>query len=291
MAKKTNNTLNDCFLPTGELHIHDGNWQRFVEPPRINGRRMAKGLIPRDYTTTHYKGAVPGLEGLNIPLVPKGEWSDRIRQQEKDQARLSDIRNQGMNGQRIPARDQGNRGYCWAHSGVSGMLIVRAKMGQPYADLSAYSVACKIKNFADEGGWGAQGADFLIEYGCATSKTWPQQGTKREYDKPETWEEAKHYRFTEAWNDLSMPQYDRNLTFEQVATCLLNGLPVIVDMSWWSHSICAIDLVETSSGQFGLRILNSWSDSWSEGGTGILSGSKAIPDGAVAPRDVVPFAP
>ena len=36
-----------------------------------------------------------------------------------------------------------------------------------------------------------------------------------------------------------------------------------------------------------LRILNSWGDSWSDNGTGVLSGSKAIPDGAVAPSNVL----
>lgn len=267
---------------TGEIHVHDGNWQRFVVS-RSNKPITHRGLILRDYTTTHYMGA----RALDIPLIPRSEWSDRIRQQEKDQSRLSDIRNQGMHGQRIPSRDQDGRGYCWFHSGVSAMMILRARENQPYADLSAYSGACKIKNFRDEGGWGAQGVDFLISNGCCTSATWPQQGTSRSLDTPAAWEEAKKYRFFEAWNDLSLPQYDRNLTFDQVATCLLAGIPVIVDFNWWSHSVCAIDLVETSPGSYGLRILNSWGDSWSEGGTGILSGSRAIPDGACAPRGVL----
>ncbi len=289
MAKKST-TNRDVFDATGEVHIHDGNFLKFIPPPTVGGQKKAFGLIPRNYATTFYANETPGLEGLNITLIPRNEWSDRIRQQEKDRSRLSDIRNQGKFGERMPSTDQNGRGYCWFHSGTSAMLLIRAKQNQPYADLSAYSGACKIKGFKDEGGWGAQGLDFLCKYGCATSKTWPQRGTKKEYDNPETWAEALHYRFTESWNDLGRAQYDRSMTFEQVATCLLSGIPVIVDFSWWGHSVCAMDLVETSSGQFGIRIWNSWSDSWSEGGTGILSGSKAIPDGSTAPRDVIPTA-
>ncbi len=57
------------------------------------------------------------------------------------------------------------------------------------------------------------------------------------------------------------------------------GFPVVVDYNWWSHSICALDLVSLSP--FRIRIWNSWGDSWSEGGTGILEGGKAIPNGAL----------
>lgn len=290
MARRANNL--DVFGDTGELHIHDGNWEKFTQPTafKVDGKKKARGLIPRNYETTHYAGEKPGLEGLDIPLIPRNEWSDRIRQQEKDQSRLSDIRNQGKFGQRMPSTDQNGRGYCWFHSGTSAMLIVRARQNQPYADLSAYSGACKIKNFRDEGGWGAQGLDFLCKYGCATSEFWPQRAVSRQYDNDATWANALKYRFVEAWNDLARAQYDRNLTFEQMATCLLSGIPVITDFNWWGHSVCALDLVEPSSGSFGIRIWNSWGDSWSEGGTGILSGSKAIPNGATAPREVIPTA-
>lgn len=631
MAKKTTGTGSggtaDILSTTGELHIHDGNWEKFAKDTRVAGQIKKRGAIPRPYATTHYSFEKPGLEGLNIKNIPKSEWSDRLRQKQKDQAQLSDIRNQGMHGQRMPSRDQNGRGYChtadtevltekgwvmwpdydwttalgtvnplthrlefqrpfekhvydydgpmvystnrrvdfgvtpdhqmlvrkwdhpnrtlasnystvraadigwyaglmhapagqrgtefvevevpgdrrykgddlialmglivsdgyaggsektrnwvsfasfreetreqvaalahrtgfhempsrrgvwirynagvfadwirehcyiggttgakskkvpafikhasrkqiklflhwfddrsrdskqfystsrqliddlqelhlrisirstightkaketvlndktirtspafilhvgeteslcisrkkhieteryrgpvycaavpnhslvtrrngttlissncWFHSGTSALLIVRAKMNLAYADLSAYSGACKIKNFRDEGGWGAQGLDFLCQYGVCDSSAWPQQGTSRSLDTPAAWENAKQYRFIEAWNDLAVAQYDRSMTFEQVATCLLNGIPVIVDFNWWSHSVCAIDLVEVSSGSFGLRIWNSWSDGWSEGGTGVLSGSRAIPDGATAPREALAIA-
>lgn len=203
---------------------------------------------------------------------------------------------------------------CWAHSGVSAHLMVRAIMGEPYADLSAYMVACIIKDYRDEGGWGAEGVEFQAEKGCATSKTWPQQSASRSNDNPNMWADAALHKFTE-WMDLD--DSGANVR-RQLITALLYGMPTVVDYNWWSHSICAIDL-EDGPTQFGItrgengkllelpefelvwginsemqglaiRIWNSWGDSWSENGTGLLTGSKALPDGALAARVMTPSA-
>lgn len=259
-----------------EIWIGDHNWQQHVNPV-VDGVSVRRGLIPRDYST-HPMRSYPHATALDMPLIPKSEWSDRIKQMESEKSRLSDIRGA------IPSRDQNGRGYCWMHSGTSAMLLVRATMNLPYVDLSAYMGACIIKQYQDEGGWGAQGVDWLVENGLPDSKYWPQQSVSRSNDTPEMRANAKLHRFTEGWWDLSQAQYDRNLTFEQMATCLLSRIPVVVDFNWWSHSVCACDLVETSPGQFGIRIWNSWGDSWSDRGMGVLEGSKARPDGATAPR-------
>jgi hypothetical protein len=41
--------------------------------------------------------------------------------------------------------------------------------------------------------------------------------------------------------------------------------------------VCGLDLVSVNPLQ--ILIWNSWGDSWSQNGTGILEGSRAIPDG------------
>ncbi len=155
-------------------------------------------------------------------------------------------------------------------------------MGEPYADLSAYAVACIIKGYRDEGGWGAESLEFIADRGIPTSQFWPQQSMSRSNDKPETWANASLHKFTE-WMDLddSGPAVK-----QQLVTCLLLNLPVVVDYNWWSHSVCAMDLV--SLNPFRIRIWNSWGDSWSENGTGILEGNKAIPNGALAARVMTP---
>ena len=179
-------------------------------------------------------------------------------------------------------------------------------------------VACIIKQYQDEGGWGAQSMDFICENGIPSSQFWPQQSMSRSNDNPAMRANAKLHRVTEGFWDLSAAQYDRNLTWNQVATCLLCRIPVVVDYNWWSHSVCAADLIDgasewgqtrdESSGKlvdlrtfnrvwgmddpvtagFGVLIWNSWGDSWSDRGMGPISGSKAVPDGSVAPRVSTP---
>ncbi len=95
----------------------------------------------------------------------------------------------------------------------------------------------------------------------------------RSNDNPTTWANAGLHKFTE-WRDL-----DPDAMKAQLVTCLLSGLPVVSDFNWWGHSVCTIDLV--SLNPFRTRIWNSWSDDWSENGTGILEGRKAIPDAAL----------
>ena len=257
-----------------EIIIHDGNFSDFTDPNNV-GRSM--GLIPRDYMRCPV-GYLPCAKPFDIPLIPESEWAERLSARIANKAQLSDIRNRGMNGQPIPSRDQNGRGYCWFHSGVSCNLLVRAINNQPYVDLSAYSGACIIKGYRDEGGWGSEGVEWQAENGCASSKFWPQQSVARSNDTPEMRANAKLHRITE-WMDLE-PR-----SKSQLVTCLLLNIPVVVDYNWWSHSVCAMDLV--SLNPFRIRIWNSWGDEWSENGTGILEGNRAIPDGAIAPRVVV----
>lgn len=252
----------------------------------------ATGLIPRDYASFP-QGCYASAPPAQIKLIPRTEWSERIKDMEATKSRLSDIRLRGNYGKAIPSLDQnsgrndGKWGYCWAHSTTHAIMLVRAAANMPYVPLSAFAVAATIKNGRNEGGWGAQSLDFITERGVPDQRFWPQNNVNLANGTAECWANAALYKPVEAWADLASPQDVRDLTFDQMATLLLQRIPVVVDLYWWSHSVCAMDLVETSPGQFGIRILNSWSDSWGDQGTGVLAGSKAIPDGAVAPTVVV----
>ncbi len=236
------------------------------------------GLIPRDYDT-HPVGYLACAKPFDLPLIPEAEWQSRLDEQVLTHSQLSDIRNRGMNGNPIPSRDQDQYGYCWAHSSTSAALILRAIANGPYKDLSAFAVACIIKGYRNQGGWGAESLEWIAENGIPTSATWPQRSVARSNDNPAMRAEAAENKFTE-WMDL-----DPNNVKPQLVTCLLSNIPVVVDFNWWSHSVCALDLVSLSP--FSIRIWNSWGDSWSQNGTGILTGRKAIPDGAVAPRVIM----
>lgn len=255
------------------LIINDNNWQDHVEPV-IDGEPKKMGLIPRDYSVNPV-GYMACAKPFDLPLIPEDEWEERLAEQKARRANLIEVRNRGMNGQPIPSRDQNGKGYCWAHSSTSACLLVRALNNQPYADLSAFAVACVIKNFRDQGGFGSQSLEFIANRGIPTSEFWPQKSMGRENDNEKTWENAKLHRVSE-WMDLD----PRNKA--QYVTCLLSNIPVVADRNWWSHSTC--DVAIESFKPFRVWTWNSWSDSWKERGMGIIEGSKALPDGMIAPR-------
>jgi hypothetical protein len=247
--------------------------------------QVAYGLIPRNYNTHpvgHYASIPPFTA---IPLMTDAEIEAAIVRKNTEKSWLSDLRMVGMFGGMIPSRDQNGRGYCWMHSGVSANLLVRARDNQPYADLSAYAGACIIKGYRDEGGWGAEGVDWMVKNGIPTSKTWPQKSTNRSNDTPAMYTEAALYKPTGVWADIQ-PNNDR-----AHATCLCNDDPVVFDSNQWSHSICSMRLLKwgPNGRDFSHLIWNSWADDWlgngaTEPGTGILPSrdSCASGDGLVA---------
>ena len=175
-------------------------------------------------------------------------------------------------------------GNCWAYGTASAVTLLRALQGLPYRRLSAHAIGCMVKGYRDQGGWGAQSLDFVKERGIPDVDHWAEKSMSRSNDRPETWVNARKHRVTEGFVELNAPVYDRDLTFDQKMTCLLNRIPVVCDYMWWGHCVCAADPVEVEPGSFGSRDWNSWGDGWSAKGMGIIRGDKAVPDNAVAPR-------
>lgn len=289
-------------LRPNEVLIGDHNWR---EHAGHVPEGQSRGLVPRDYAA-YPRGCYAGLAAVDFPTIPRAEWSERVRDKVARKAQLSDI----LLAKNVPCLDQNGRGYCWAHSTTGAVQAARAVMNEPVVGLSAYSVACKIKNFRDQGGWGAQSAEFIAANGVADETVWPQRAVDRALDNAATWENAKKYRLTAQLADMAAGQYDRNLTFDQYATCWLLNNPTVDDHNFWGHSIFGCDLVDgaqarsttrAGSGKlmsldefdlawgmndpvtagFGGRFRNSWGLSYGDRGFGVLTGSKAVPDGGV----------
>lgn len=313
-----------------ETIIHDGlsvGQVHYLASGGVPGQEgttggMHRGLMPRDYTThpEGYLACAPKFSAVDIPLVPDSELAARCSDLISTKGALSDIRLAADNGQPFDALDQNGQGYCWAYSTTGAIMVLRAVANQPYKRLSAHAIGCMVKNFRDEGGWGALSLEFAMAKGVPTVQYWAEKSMSRSNDKPETWVDAAKNKPVEAWVDLNQAAYDRKLTYQQVSTLLVSRNPVVGDFNWWGHSVCLLDLVNGNNYRtitrmaltgklastwefeavwginnpdtrgFGVRILNSWGNSWSDRGMGLLTGSKAVPDGAVAPRAITPSA-
>jgi len=251
---------------------------------RLVSATHARGYVERDY---RLYPAEMFAAPTAVKLIPRSEWSARIKERKLLKVGLRAIRETMADGKPHASYDQNGQGYCWSYSGIAADTYARGAAGMPYRRLSAHAVACKIKNFKDEGGWCGLSAEFLAKNGCPTVAEWPEKSMSRAYDTPATWEAAKLNRVADQVVDLTRAVYDRNLSFDLVVSLLLADVPVQVDFNWWSHSVCAIDVDEVEPGSFGLVIHNSWTDAWEDRGTATLVGDRAIPDGAVATLSVV----
>jgi len=248
-----------------------------------------RGLAPRDtnkFPAGVYSSTKP-YDAVEFPLVKESDYEVLIKEGVKEKSFLNHIRDIGDDGKQIPSLVQGGYGYCWSHSTVHAVTLIRARDNQPYIPLSAFAVAATIKNGRNEGGWSALSLDFIAAKGIPSQKFWPQGNANVRNGTKECWDDAAKNRVTESWVDMAAPVYKRKLTFQQVMTLLLNRIPVACDFMWWGHAVCAVAPVIVEKGSYGLMIWNSWGDDWGDKGMAILRGERAIPDNAVAPRVVM----
>ena len=231
--------------------------------PTIDGVKMSHGHDPNQVV----RGALPQPPS-SIKLIPRSEWSARIKERKELQAGLRWKRRRHLDGKPIPSSDQNGDGYCWFYSSTGCVTLARMRDNLPYVRLNAHSGAAIIKNGRNEGGWCGLSAQFIMEHGVADFSAWPEHSRNLSNDKPATRENMAKYKVTEGFFDLSTPAYDRNLTVEMIATLLLTDQPVALDFNEWLHSVVGIDWDEPERGAFCPVIWNSWRDGWGELGEG-----------------------
>ena len=243
------------------------------------------GLVARDYSKEPESLFAPPSE---MVLIPESEWDARYDEQEDQQSSLEHIYLSGPNGG--PAfvnLDQNGDGYCWAYSTGQSIMLDRLRRNLPMVRLNPHATAAIIKRGANQGGWCGQSAQFGSEHGYAVEGNrpgqWPLHSRNLKYDTPLLRAEMAKFKIDEDWVDLTRQVYDRNLTTAQVATCGFLNIPGPGDYSWWGHSVCRVRWVRIERGSWGQLILNSWKG-WGRHGLGVLRGSKAICNGALAIR-------
>lgn len=236
--------------------------------------QFARGLVPRDYKEYPVEMFAPPS---SMNLIPRSEWDARIDEQEAQQSSLEHL----YLAAGWDHLDQGQYPLCWAHSTAHSIMLQRMVSNLPHVPLSAFGLAMKANGFKNQGGWSGLSAKQAREGGITTQAYWPQGSLSKSNDTPASQTEALKYRITEDYVDLTRSVYDQNLSFDQVASCLLSNIPCPVDFNWWAHAICGVRLIRVEAGSYGIRILNSWKG-WGRRGLGDLRGTKAIPDGALA---------
>jgi hypothetical protein len=219
-----------------------------------------------------------------LKLIPESEWDARFEEQEALQSSLEHVRMRGDHGKMIDALDQNGQGFCWAYSTTGAVMMLRAVANLPCVRLSGHAIGCQIKNFQDEGGWNGLSAEWVVKNGVPSVQYWKEKSMSRSNLTHDMTANALEHRVTEDWSDQSVAVYDRNLTREQLATLLFNNIPVMGDFNFWSHSVLLLRWYRIGRGNWGPKLLNSWTNGWEDNGMSTLEGRKALPDGATALR-------
>lgn len=262
----------------GSPVLTDQQCQEYARSPIIDGETMSLGYVSRDYDLQ-----LPGTIEFCAPLphdfvIPRSEWPGLIEAQEASHSTLRHVRDRAG----IRTKSQNGTNYCWAFGTVAAIQLVRAAAGMPTVELSPTAVAAKIKNYRNRGGNTFDAIPYIAQHGVPTVEYWPLNRIDARYDTPEMRENSKNYRLTE-WYEL------RSNSFDQAASCLLRGMPVILGLAWWGHMVCGLRLVALPGGGYGIEIENSHGEGYGEKGLAVLPESKATAFDQAAPRVVTPY--
>ena len=214
-----------------------------------------KGFRPRrKHPRFSALGSVPGLKLLQevMPaLIPRSEWSDRIKELEAKQERISDLID-------FPQYDQARTNFCWCDGPCQAANTAQRIAGIPFTQFSSASVACIVNGFQNEGGWGIDAVKFLAETGACSVDLWPNAVISRQYDNAASKADRANHRVL-TFIDVPCTGLDA------IASCLLQPWPCTVGIDAMGHEMEACDLVEVEPDVFSIRCRNSWN---SDGGWG-----------------------
>lgn len=252
----------------------DSNYRELIGDGKsivVAGERRLLSAMPKP--AGHDSRLYSKAFGSEIPVIPRSEWSARIKEQRALKACTSQIQNWASD-------NQGSYPTCWAAGTCAAFSTARVRMGMPHVRISAMSLAQPISG-GNSGGYEGDAVEYLTKHGGVPDTLWGYTDRKNHDSDPQV--QASRLLFK------SLESYECN-GFDEFATAALLGFPCTVSYNWWSHVVMLCDLVEIENGSFGLLDRNNWGDDYGDknefgfGGYVIFREGKGTPSGGFAFR-------
>lgn len=235
-------------LYAGEKVFDDSNYHELIGDGHAvvsGGERRLLARIPKP---THHNssGYCSAKFSDKFGRIPRSEWSDRLKEQIRLKARVSDYCD-------FTAFDQDGLPTCWAIGTCQAATIARRIMGLPLKRLSGCSIAVPISG-GHSGGYEGEALEYMAKHGAASTDTWKENDTRRSLNT-----DAAVVADRQNFKALEFVEME---SFDDWATMCLLTFAGTCAYNFWSHVVSIVDLVEIERGSFGLRHRNSWAESY-----------------------------
>jgi hypothetical protein len=227
-------------------------------------------------------------------LLDDKQIRERIEELERTKTDLVSLLQAAWQAGQWIGLNQDPTNYCWCFAVIHAIMIDRMLAGEPFKRLSPFSVACIVKDFSNEGGWGGEANEQCVKEGVATEADWPfgKPGSDnlqsanmaairngRQYLQSSRANAALH-KVEEFW------ELKPNNAREKLSVLCI-PLPVASGYNALGHERCSIKATILSNGGFGAIDLDSYTDDGSPDLKSYSMNSLHAND-AVCPRAISP---
>lgn len=157
--------------------------------------------------------------------------------------------------------DQDGVGSCAAEATTQALQIARAYDGQPWVQLSPWSLYHESSGGSDRGSNIDDNLEIVRTKGVASMAVWPRTHSFRQELSAAALADRTLYRGDE-WFDIA--------SVAEFKTALLKEMPIVYGS--FSHAKCAVQLLDESS----FLYANSWASDWGDKGFGVEKFSNGI---------------